>query len=545
MTETESRPRNPRAGGELPLHRPRRILEGDGGRAVRRQSGAVRDPARRISRRCARTTTAIKDTGDGALIAFLSNPEHALYMALAIAQDFARAARRRGLPVEQPAHGPPHRRGEGGDRPRGAAQFRRRRHQRREADHGLRRSRTDHGIARVLRSGVLARFRRTRRCSSISARPTTSTAARTSSTRSSPSAAVLEKLRLDLRRRARAGRSPSATRHDPSRRPGRTRAFRADKARRGRSGARRWLRLSSERRRRRRCARVAIYLGCVAVRSGHVDRRVPSATECAAPTSPTAPELPIARLPQTRADAGRLHRVRSAASAEVRRRRRRSAPRAWHVGRSQPRAPAVASPHASRADRRLERPAPTRRRRPSRGIVTARRAVRHRPASAARAAGASSRRPHLANRCRRTKRGSSRAHVDDIQDCPFRCAAQRFCLLALLVLAGCAAPPPAPLPERPAAPSSESAVRRRRRLRGRRSADAGAAAARVQSAAEVGDRQGADAEEGRAAAASRRHRRRSGDRRHHRASRRSRRNPSTPDCCSALPTSSRSSTWCP
>ena len=30
----------------------------------------------------------IKDTGDGALIAFLSNPEHALYMALAIEEDF-------------------------------------------------------------------------------------------------------------------------------------------------------------------------------------------------------------------------------------------------------------------------------------------------------------------------------------------------------------------------------------------------------------------------------------------------------------------------
>ena len=40
----------------------------------------------------------IKDTGDGAMIAFLSNPEHALYMALAIAQDFARAARSVGFP---------------------------------------------------------------------------------------------------------------------------------------------------------------------------------------------------------------------------------------------------------------------------------------------------------------------------------------------------------------------------------------------------------------------------------------------------------------
>jgi len=40
----------------------------------------------------------VKDTGDGALIAFVSNPEHALYMALAIGQDFERAARDAGFP---------------------------------------------------------------------------------------------------------------------------------------------------------------------------------------------------------------------------------------------------------------------------------------------------------------------------------------------------------------------------------------------------------------------------------------------------------------
>jgi hypothetical protein len=40
----------------------------------------------------------LKDTGDGALIAFVSNPEHALYMALAIAQDFGRAAGDAGFP---------------------------------------------------------------------------------------------------------------------------------------------------------------------------------------------------------------------------------------------------------------------------------------------------------------------------------------------------------------------------------------------------------------------------------------------------------------
>ena len=40
----------------------------------------------------------VKDTGDGALIAFLSNPEHALYMALAMAEDFQRAAHDAGFP---------------------------------------------------------------------------------------------------------------------------------------------------------------------------------------------------------------------------------------------------------------------------------------------------------------------------------------------------------------------------------------------------------------------------------------------------------------
>jgi hypothetical protein len=40
----------------------------------------------------------IKDTGDGALIAFVSNPEHALYMALAIAEGFGRAAAKAGFP---------------------------------------------------------------------------------------------------------------------------------------------------------------------------------------------------------------------------------------------------------------------------------------------------------------------------------------------------------------------------------------------------------------------------------------------------------------
>jgi len=54
---------------------------------LRRNIAALRDDDYRI-----------KDTGDGALIAFVSNPEHALYMALAIAQDFGRAAADAGFP---------------------------------------------------------------------------------------------------------------------------------------------------------------------------------------------------------------------------------------------------------------------------------------------------------------------------------------------------------------------------------------------------------------------------------------------------------------
>lgn len=40
----------------------------------------------------------VKDTGDGALIAFLASPEHALYMALAITRDFETAAATAGFP---------------------------------------------------------------------------------------------------------------------------------------------------------------------------------------------------------------------------------------------------------------------------------------------------------------------------------------------------------------------------------------------------------------------------------------------------------------
>jgi hypothetical protein len=54
---------------------------------LRRHLAALRDADYRI-----------KDTGDGALIAFTSSPEHALYMALAIAEDFGRAAGDAGFP---------------------------------------------------------------------------------------------------------------------------------------------------------------------------------------------------------------------------------------------------------------------------------------------------------------------------------------------------------------------------------------------------------------------------------------------------------------
>jgi class 3 adenylate cyclase len=54
---------------------------------LRNNLGALRDADYRL-----------KDTGDGALIAFTANPEHALFMALAIDQDFGRAAADAGFP---------------------------------------------------------------------------------------------------------------------------------------------------------------------------------------------------------------------------------------------------------------------------------------------------------------------------------------------------------------------------------------------------------------------------------------------------------------
>jgi hypothetical protein len=47
-----------------------------------------------------RSDYRLRDTGDGALISFLENPEHALYMALAIAQDLGAAAKGAGLSLQ-------------------------------------------------------------------------------------------------------------------------------------------------------------------------------------------------------------------------------------------------------------------------------------------------------------------------------------------------------------------------------------------------------------------------------------------------------------
>jgi class 3 adenylate cyclase len=47
-----------------------------------------------------RSDYRLRDTGDGALISFLTNPEHALYVALAIAQDLGTAAQGAGLSLK-------------------------------------------------------------------------------------------------------------------------------------------------------------------------------------------------------------------------------------------------------------------------------------------------------------------------------------------------------------------------------------------------------------------------------------------------------------
>ena len=97
MTETESRPRNRALVASFLFT----DLVGYSKGTASEQYAAKATLSEILGRNLAaldKDDYRIKDTGDGALIAFLSNPEHALYMALAIAHDFARAASASGLP---------------------------------------------------------------------------------------------------------------------------------------------------------------------------------------------------------------------------------------------------------------------------------------------------------------------------------------------------------------------------------------------------------------------------------------------------------------
>ncbi len=98
MTETESRPRNRALVASFLFI----DLVGYSKGTASDQYAAKATLSEILSRNLAalaKDDYRIKDTGDGALIAFLSNPEHALYMALAIAHDFARAAAVAGFPA--------------------------------------------------------------------------------------------------------------------------------------------------------------------------------------------------------------------------------------------------------------------------------------------------------------------------------------------------------------------------------------------------------------------------------------------------------------
>lgn len=97
MTETESRPRNRALVASFLFT----DLVGYSKGTAAEQYAAKATLSEILGKNLAalrKSDYRIKDTGDGAVIALLSNPEHALYMALAIAQDFAGAARSVGFP---------------------------------------------------------------------------------------------------------------------------------------------------------------------------------------------------------------------------------------------------------------------------------------------------------------------------------------------------------------------------------------------------------------------------------------------------------------
>lgn len=97
VTETESRPRNRALVASFLFTDLVGYSKGSAADQYAEKS-ALADILRANLAALAPDDYRVKDTGDGALIAFLSNPEHALYMALAIAHDFEQAAAAAGFP---------------------------------------------------------------------------------------------------------------------------------------------------------------------------------------------------------------------------------------------------------------------------------------------------------------------------------------------------------------------------------------------------------------------------------------------------------------
>ncbi len=97
MTETDSRPRNRALVASFLFTD---IVGYSKGTASEQYAAkaALSEILRRNLAAVSKDDYRIKDTGDGALISFLVNPEHALYMALAIAHDFGHPANASGLP---------------------------------------------------------------------------------------------------------------------------------------------------------------------------------------------------------------------------------------------------------------------------------------------------------------------------------------------------------------------------------------------------------------------------------------------------------------
>ena len=359
-----------------------------------------------------------------------------------------------------------------------------------------------------------------------------------------PSAAVLEKLRLDLAP-ARVERSPSAdaksalaeerTENAPRRRSATGLRERADAV--VFVGAAVAIAVASS-------VLAAIYLANASARSGHVDGTsrghrdgpIAAATEsparCRTDGAAPAPDVCAGILLRRLAPA-----PKSDAAASIR------APQAAEAPQPSAR---FRVRHRARAFEPVSCPAPTpgaSRARPSSAPAAATTS-----GHAQRALPAHHRKGHTRRIVVARRKEGARELMSMTQGLPVSMRHAAVCLLGAARVGRLAQRRlrrrfPSVLRRRP----SDLAVRRRRRLRGRRPADSGAAAARVQSAAEVGNRQGSvrSAEEGGAAAASRRHRRRPGDRRHHRPADVGVEIARLADCCNAPPRSSRSSTSSP